>query len=242
MEPKLDQDLTPAAFGGRTGVTAHRCQSSGSGTSVELDASEDDVRRVRVGDDDVLSDPERAIRAIARYSLRDRTRLGLLRVKDGVLVLQQLLAPDEVRSPAVVAPPDAAVDDEEVQGALELAAAFDMDDLSTFTDEYTEALNEIIAAKIEGREAASERREERPHAPVVDLMAALNESVAKARASRGEHDQDATVHDMLAPAAAKKRTAKKTTAAATAKKAVAKKTAAKKTPAKEQAGRKSRSA
>lgn len=171
--------------------------------------------------------------AVARYSLRDRTPLGLLRVKDDVLVLQQLLAPDEVRPPDMVAPPETAVDDEEVQGALELAKTFDMDDLSAFTDEYTEALNEIIAAKIEGREASPARRAEPPHAPVEDLMAALNESVAKARASRGE--QDATVHDMPAPAAAaKKRTAKKTTAAGTAKKTAAKKAAAKKTSARKQ--------
>ena len=58
-----------------------------------------------------------------------------------------------------------------------------------------------------------------PRAPVVDLMAALNESVAAARASRGETQQDATVHEMPA-----KRAAKKTTAAA-------KKTAAKKSSA-----------
>ncbi|MFI2350779.1 Ku protein [Streptomyces sp. NPDC019443] len=37
--------------------------------------------------------------AIARYSLRDRERLGLLRVKDGVLILHQLLAPPTRSAP-----------------------------------------------------------------------------------------------------------------------------------------------
>ncbi|MET9726186.1 hypothetical protein [Streptomyces zaomyceticus] len=62
--------------------------------------------------------------------------------------------------------------------------------------------------------------EEKPAAPVVDLMAALEKSVADARERRGETaGGEATVHEM--PAKPKKKTA--------AKKATAKKTAAKKT-------------
>ncbi|MGW3628022.1 non-homologous end joining protein Ku [Streptomyces sp. NPDC000880] len=169
--------------------------------------------------------------AVARYSLRDRTRLGLVRVKENVLVLQQLLAPDEVRPPSAIAVPEVDVDDDEVQGALTLAEAFDTEDLSGFKDEYTEALNAVISAKIEGREPPS-FEEEKPHAPVVDLMAALNESVAAARASRGETGEDATVHEMPP----KERAPKKSTTAA------AKKTTAKKAPAKKSSGRKPRSA
>ncbi|MEV7071648.1 hypothetical protein [Streptomyces sp. NPDC093990] len=60
-------------------------------------------------------------------------------------------------------------------------------------------------------------------------MAALTESVEKARASRGE---DADVHDLPKRAAAKK----------AAKKQPAKKTAAKKTAAKKATGRRPRSA
>ncbi|WP_406003367.1 Ku protein [Streptomyces sp. NBC_00829] len=116
--------------------------------------------------------------AVVRYSLRDPTRLALLRVKDGVLLLQQLLAPDEVRSPTLVSPPEADVDDSEVHGALQLAEAFDAEDLSGFRDTYTDALTEIINAKVEGREVPAAPEQEAPGAPVVDLMAALNETVA----------------------------------------------------------------
>lgn len=68
-----------------------------------------------------------------------------------------------------------------------------------FTDRYTEAVEALIEAKREHREPPAV---EEPKAPgrVVDLMAALQESVAKAKASRGE---DATVHEMPKKTAAK---------------------------------------
>jgi non-homologous end joining protein Ku len=88
--------------------------------------------------------------AIARYSLRDRERLGLLRVKDGVLVLHQLLAADEVRSPCAVAPQEESLPDDELQSALDLTDALTTDDLSGLSDHYTEALEEVITAKLEG--------------------------------------------------------------------------------------------
>ncbi|MFI9587781.1 Ku protein [Streptomyces sp. NPDC052236] len=146
--------------------------------------------------------------AIARYSLRDRERLGLLRVKDGVLVLHQLLAADEIRSPSVVAPPQGSVPDDELQSALELTDALTADDLSGLTDHYTEALEEVIHAKLEGKRPAPATQGQAPQAPVFDLMAALNESVKAARAARGETGEHATVHEMP-----RKRVAKKTTAA-----------------------------
>ncbi|MGW2305884.1 hypothetical protein [Streptomyces sp. NPDC001809] len=91
------------------------------------------------------------------------------------------------------------------------------------TDQYTEALHEVIEAKAEHREPAAPEAEHGEAAPVVDLMAALEASVAKAKEGRGEGGGSATVHELPKP---KKKTAAKKTAA---KKAAAKKTAAKKT-------------
>lgn len=71
-------------------------------------------------------------------------------------------------------------------------------------------------------------------------MAALQESVRKAQASRGETDDaDADVHDLAQPKkkTAAKKTAKKTTAKKTTEPAGAKKTAAKKTEKKTSARR-----
>jgi DNA end-binding protein Ku len=85
-------------------------------------------------------------------------------------------------------------------------------------------------AGADGKFAAFEVAEAaQPAGQVVDLMAALNASVAKARESRGE-DEHATVHEMPKP---KKKTAKK----APAKKSTARKTAAKKSLAKKSAAR-----
>ncbi|WP_406408430.1 hypothetical protein [Streptomyces sp. NBC_01643] len=65
-------------------------------------------------------------------------------------------------------------------------------------------------------------------------MATLNASVQRARESRGESDEHATVHEM--------KPRKKAAAKKTVKKAPAKKGAAKKTTMKKTAGRKPRSA
>ncbi|MGW2613203.1 hypothetical protein ACWC4A_54565, partial [Streptomyces mirabilis] len=73
---------------------------------------------------------------------------------------------------------------------------------------------------------------EEPDGKVVDLMAALQESVRKAQAARGEDAGDAEVHEMPA---VKKKTVGKTAGKAPAKK-TARKTAAAKKPARRQRG------
>jgi DNA end-binding protein Ku len=103
-----------------------------------------------------------------------------------------------------------------------------------FQDTYTEALEQIIEAKREDREPPKLEEPESQPGKVVDLMAALNESVEKARTSRGE---DADVHELPKKKTAKKQPAKKTAAKKTAAKETTKKAAAKKT-----AGRRPRSA
>ncbi|MFF8029453.1 hypothetical protein ACFZDJ_52285 [Streptomyces sp. NPDC007896] len=80
----------------------------------------------------------------------------------------------------------------------------------------------MLEAKAEGRQPPKPSTEaEEPGGQVVDLMAALQESVRKAQAARGEDAGDAEVHEMP--------TAKKKTVGKTAKKTPAKKTALKKT-------------
>lgn len=87
-------------------------------------------------------------------------------------------------------------------------------------------MEELIEAKAEGKAPAEPAEgEEREPGKVVDLMAALNASVAAAKEARGEHREDATVHEMQPR---KKTAAKKTTAAekGTVRKTVAKKRSA----------------
>lgn len=165
--------------------------------------------------------------AVAKFSWSGRERLGLLRVRDEAIVLHAMKWDDEIRDPSSLAPDAVELSDEEIEEARQLIDGMTRDSMEgdEFTDAYTDALAEVIKAKREGHALPEAQEPATPGGQVVDLMDALHESVAKARASRGE---DATVHEMP-----KKKTA--------AKKAPAKKTAAKKTT-KKTSGRKSRSA
>ncbi|MFD5814807.1 Ku protein [Streptomyces sp. NPDC127038] len=165
--------------------------------------------------------------AVAKYAWSGRERLGLLRVRDNVIVLHAMRWADEIRDPGALAPGATDVSDSEIDEAVELIESLARDDLEggDFRDTYTEAVEAMIDAKREHREPPRAPEEPTQSGKVVDLMAALQESVAKARQARGE---DATVHDMP-----KKQTTKK---------APAKKTAAKKTAAKKAGAKKPRSA
>ncbi|MFI2762323.1 Ku protein [Streptomyces echinatus] len=154
--------------------------------------------------------------AVAKYAWSGRERLGLLRIRDDVLVLHAMRWPDEIRDPAELLPPPAEVSEAEIEGALALMDTMTVDRLEgeEFRDRYTEAVAQIIEAKREEKPLPEAPEPEQP-APVLDLMAALQESVSKAKASRGEDAGPAEVHELPKPkrkAAAKKQPAKKTTA------------------------------
>ncbi|MFB6961685.1 Ku protein [Streptomyces sp. NPDC056309] len=154
--------------------------------------------------------------AVARYAWHGRERLGLLRVRGDVIALHGLLWPDEIRDPAAVVPPPVQMDEDEVDEAVALIGAMTRDDLTgpEFADRYTEALHAVIEAKQEDRQLPQAPEPTARPGRLVDLMAALQQSVDKARAARGETG-DAVPQE---------------TPAAQAKKAAARKTA-RKTPA-----------
>jgi DNA end-binding protein Ku len=143
--------------------------------------------------------------AVAKYAWSGRERLGLLRVRDDVIVLHAMRWPDEIRDPAELLPPPVELTDEEVEGALALMETMTREDLrgDEFKDTYTEALQQIIEAKREDHELPEAPEPTADTGRVVDLMAALQESVAKARVSRGESEEGAPKK------AAKKQPAKK---------------------------------
>ncbi|MFJ1779056.1 Ku protein [Streptomyces anulatus] len=136
--------------------------------------------------------------AVAKFAWHNRERLGLLRVREGAIVLHSMRWPDEIRSPESLAPRQVELDDDEIDRAVQLTDTMALDSIAGFRDAYRDALEELIAAKSEGRElpepAAGEEQEE---GKVVDLMAALNASVEAAKESRGEGGGgEATVHEM----------------------------------------------
>jgi DNA end-binding protein Ku len=184
--------------------------------------------------------------AVVKVALRQREQLATLRVRDGVLVLNTMLWPDEVRKPNF----DFLGEDIEARpaelamaGSLIESMAADFDP-GQYTDNYREALQEVIDAKAAGREVAAPEEEEPAPSGAIDLMAALRASVERARTARGESGGDAGGPTPISSArsaakAAKKAAPAKKTAAAK-KAAPAKKTAAKKAePAKKAAKKRS---
>ncbi|MFH9724179.1 Ku protein [Streptomyces sp. NPDC017254] len=183
--------------------------------------------------------------AVAKYALRGRERLGMLRVVDDVIAMHGLLWPDEIRAPEGVAPENpVSVRDAELDLADALMATLGEVDISTLHDDYRTAVEEMIAAKAEGGEgvAAPAPGEEPGGGQVIDLMAALENSVRAAREARGE---DAVVTELKPRGTPKETGGKKSTSRAPARKKAAparkststagggtKKAAAKKTTAK----------
>ncbi|MGQ5638821.1 MULTISPECIES: non-homologous end joining protein Ku [unclassified Streptomyces] len=154
--------------------------------------------------------------AVAKYAWSGRERLGLLRVRDDVLVLHAMRWPDEIRDPTELLPPPVEVSEDEIESALALMDTMTVDKLEgpDFQDRYTQAIARIIEAKREEKPLPAAPEPEQP-AAVLDLMAALQESVSKVKASRGEEAGPAEVHELPKPkqkTAAKKTTAKKTAA------------------------------
>ena len=187
--------------------------------------------------------------AIAKFALRGRERLGMLRVVDDVIAMHGLLWPDEIRAPQDVAPDTGVtVRDKELDLAAALMDTLGEVDLADLHDDYREAVEELIAAKASGVEAPATPTGDRTGGKVLDLMAALEKSVRDAKESRGEREETAGAAEVTrlqsrtAPkevggkkTTAKKSPAKKTTAKKPATRTTAqsptKKTAAKKTTA-----------
>lgn len=165
--------------------------------------------------------------AVVTVAIRQRTSVAVLRVRDDVIVMQTMMWPDEVRQPDFSVEPGEVKDAEVKMAHLlveTLAGDFDADE---FEDDYAEAVEALVKAKIEGGEVKKTAKAAKSSGEVVDLLAALQRSVDAAKKSRGETDED----DDEAPA----KPAKKAATKKTAKKAPAKKAAAKKTPAKKKA-------
>ncbi|MCX5045140.1 Ku protein [Aldersonia sp. NBC_00410] len=165
--------------------------------------------------------------ALVHFTLRQKTRLAALRVREGVLVLQTLLWPDEVRAAEFESLEDVSNPrPQEIKMAETLVESMSGDfDPTEYTDEYQielrKMLEDTIAAgdgKVVHVESPTEESED---AEVVDLVAALKRSVEAAGANVGSEPKKS---------APRKAPAKKSAAKSTAKKATAKKSAAKKSP------------
>jgi DNA end-binding protein Ku len=171
--------------------------------------------------------------AIAKFALRGRERLGMLRVVGDVIAMHGLLWPDEIRAPEDAAPEvEVAVRDAELDLADTLMDTLGEVELDELHDDYRAALEELIAAKTSGEPLEQPARPE-AGGKVIDLMSALESSVRAAQASRGE---GAPEEEGERPAGRRRAAGKPAKSAKPAKKQAAKKTAP--SPARKTAERK----
>ncbi|MGN7202510.1 non-homologous end joining protein Ku [Arthrobacter sp. SAFR-044] len=177
-----------------------------------------------------LEDTDRV--AIVQFALREKTRLGALRIKDDVLVLQSLLWPDEVREasfPSLEADIRISAQERDMSAALVESMAADFEPAS-FTDEYQVQLRQLIDAKLEQGESLDTEETfgaeagEGGKGEVIDLMEALKRSLDRKRgggesaSAGGDSDDEAEAGDEETGAAkpARKASGAKTSASRTA--------------------------
>jgi DNA end-binding protein Ku len=182
---------------------------------------------------DALNNTDRV--AVVTVALRNRTTPAVLRVRDDVLVMQTLMWPDEIREPSFSSLDDVgdATAQELKMAELLLETLAGDYDAGDFQDDYAAAVHSMVEQKLEGGEVTHVKAEKPSSGEVVDLLAALQKSVAAAKSARGESVDEEDVADTDSGSSgttpAKKAAAKRSPAEKSgAKKSPAKKTAAKK--------------
>lgn len=119
--------------------------------------------------------------AVGKVVIREKEHLVSVRPLNGAMVMATLFYADEVRSTEDIPelPAQAKIHPNEKKMALQLvegmASSFDP---AQFQDEYREALQKVINAKVEGEPIAAPEAKE---AKVVDLMEALRRSLQATR-------------------------------------------------------------
>jgi DNA end-binding protein Ku len=173
---------------------------------------------------DALRDADRV--AIVKIALRQREQLATLRVRDGVLVLNTMLWPDEVREASFdFLEEDLTVRPQELKMAADLIESMAGDfKPEEFTDDYREALQQVIDAKVSGREIVAPPEPEEAPSGAIDLMAALRASVERAKAARSgapAEEIEPVAPTPIGTAKSAPKPTKSTVGKSTAKKAVA---------------------
>jgi len=135
--------------------------------------------------------------AVGKFAMRNSEHLALIHPHEDVLVLQTLHWPDELNSPSEAAPKGTVkVSDSELRLADTLIEALGEADLAAYHDEYAQAVETLVTAKLEGTEPPA-AGEEGGGGRVVDLMAALQASVDQARGGeRSQEAREATVTEL----------------------------------------------
>jgi DNA end-binding protein Ku len=124
---------------------------------------------------------------VGRFVLRNRETLGTVRPEGSAIVLNQMRYASEIRDPSELTLPGLGeVAEKELGMAVSLIETLTGEwQPEQYHDTYTEDLQRIIQAKIEGREPTSETEAPVP-IEVTDLFAKLSQSLEQARQQKGE--------------------------------------------------------
>jgi DNA end-binding protein Ku len=159
---------------------------------------------------------EEGLHAVGKVVMSGREQVVVVRPYQRLLVMTMLSYENQIKKPSAFVDEltDAAVSEEELKLTKKLVAATLLEDfdLSRYKDMYTERLTELIEAKVAGREVVAPPAAEEPQ--VVDLMDALKQSVARARAGGAEEKEERAAQPgqakkKMAPSARQRRPAKR---------------------------------
>lgn len=120
---------------------------------------------------------------VGKVVLRDREEVLLIAPLDGGLVLHKLRRPNELRqidNVPLIEKKEVNKDELKLSISLVESMTTSLKDLD-LTDHYSEALREMVEAKIAGKEVVSAPEEEKP---VVDIMTALRQSIERTKAQK----------------------------------------------------------
>lgn len=132
-----------------------------------------------------LEETERT--AIVQFALRQKTRLGALRVRGDVIMLQALLWGDEVREAKFPSLDEkVTISAKELKMSEALVKSFESDfEPDRFTDDYQAQLKELIEAKLAKGDSVDTAEtfgeQDEGGGEVLDLMEALRRSVERSR-------------------------------------------------------------
>src|SRR5215813_14175634 len=136
--------------------------------------------------------------AIAKLTMHNREYTVFLRPHDGGLMLHRMYYEEEVRKVEGFGTPDVELKDAEVKVAHQLIEALAAEwDPEKYKDDFQENLKKLIETKLEGGEVTAVEKPKKL-APVVDLMAALKQSLAQMEGKK----KPAAAVESEAPAAA----------------------------------------
>ncbi|MFE7665087.1 non-homologous end joining protein Ku [Streptomyces celluloflavus] len=125
--------------------------------------------------------------AIGKVAMHGRETLAMLRAHDGAIVMHALLWPDQIRPTKGVVPGDVEIRPNELTLAEVLMDSLGELDPAELHDDYREAVEQLVAAKVAGGEPGVPEAGAASGAKVIDLMAALENSVRAAKEGRGEY-------------------------------------------------------